>query len=108
MNAPNPAVATALAALCAALADTGTPVAPDAPPAEPEFTGVAEFAQRRRVSVKTVRRMLDDGMPHERVRRRLIRIEVAKAEAWIGRNTDRGSVERATRLGRVVSRRGTQ
>lgn len=106
MNGADPAVATALAALTAALAGTATPRPSASPPVDPAFLDVTEFAERHRVSTKTVRRMIDDGMPHERVRRRLIRIELAKAETWIAEQTARGAAARGAELGRLTARRG--
>jgi excisionase family DNA binding protein len=49
----------------------------------PPWLSIKDFATRIRMSPRTVRRMIREGMPHERPRRRAVRIHVAEAEAWI-------------------------
>ncbi len=80
--------------------------APLAAQAAPTFLTVAEFAERLHVGEKTVRRMVSDGMPHERPRPRLIRIPLAKAEAWIAAQTDKASIAHAQERATVDARRG--
>ena len=63
----------------------------DAPP----YLSIDGFAQRFQVSEKTVRRMMHEGLPFERPRKRAVRIPVAEAEAWIKARRD---AERTARL----------
>lgn len=57
--------------------------APEAPIPPPAYMTPIEFARHVRLAPATIRRMAGEGMPHTRPRRRLIRIKVAEAEAWI-------------------------
>ena len=69
-------------------------------PPTAEYLTVAELAARLAVQPqKTVRRMLADGMPHERPRPRLIRIPVARAESWIAGQSEHDRIALATRRG---------
>lgn len=61
---------------------------------------VEEYAEHRRVSAYTVYRWVKAGMPHERLggsRGKLLRIDVAKADAWHAAGGVAGAVERAAR-----------
>jgi len=69
---------------------------PEGPP--PPWLSIDGFAERIGVHPNTVRRMIADKMPHERVRKRIIRIPVAKAEAWIREQSARLAAERAASL----------
>ena len=80
------------AALMAELA-----AAPDMLGAEPApaWLSVEGFAARLGVSRRTVYRMIEEGLPYKRVRRRTRRIPVADADAWIATRRD---AERAASL----------
>lgn len=84
---------TALSAeLVAELADAEAP--PEGQTKAPPWLSIEGFAARLGISPRTVYRLLDEGLPHERVRRRIVRIPVERAEAWIARQ----SAERASAL----------
>lgn len=51
--------------------------------AAPEVETIKEFAARKAISEATVRRMIADGLPVERVGRRGVRIRSAVADTWI-------------------------
>jgi hypothetical protein len=63
-----------------------------------EWRSIDGFAERWNVSAKTIRRMIAEGLPHDRVRKRLIRIPVRRADAWIVEAAARAAAERATSL----------
>ena len=47
----------------------------------PNLVGVAEAAQRYRISTKTLRRMIDDGeIPAYRIGRKIIRLDVEQLD----------------------------
>lgn len=54
--------------------------------AEAPFLTVPDFAARYQISPRTVRRMIREGMPVDRPRKRAPRIKVADAERWIAAN----------------------
>lgn len=49
----------------------------------PAFLSPAEFANRLGIAESTVRRLMAEGLPYLRPRPKLVRIDVAKAEAWL-------------------------
>jgi hypothetical protein len=72
---------------------------PPAPAREPPYLSIEDFAARLRLSDKTIRRMIGEGMPVEYVRKRRPRIKVVDADAWIKDARRRqDEAERAARL----------
>jgi|HubBroStandDraft_6_1064221.scaffolds.fasta_scaffold268246_3 excisionase family DNA binding protein len=69
----------------------GQSAPPPASGREPAWLSIDDFAARLDVSSKTIRRMMGDGMPYERVRRRKVRIPVAPAERWITAAAERAA-----------------
>jgi hypothetical protein len=57
----------------------------------PTWVSVKEFCEAHKISDTTLRRYLKDGMPHKYLGDRVIRINVAGAEAWL---EERGSAYR--------------
>lgn len=94
----------ALRTIVSVLSRDAAPAAPVQPEA-PLFLTVAQFAERRQLCERTVRNLIARGMPCERPTRRIVRIPVAKAEAWIAAETARASVEAAERRGRLAGRK---
>jgi hypothetical protein len=58
------------------------PVAPMASPLKTRMT-IREYAEHRDVGVSTVRRWIKRGLPHHQLGRKLIRVDVIKADAWL-------------------------
>ncbi len=79
----NREIAERTAELVELLAGEPPPVA--SPPAAPAWLSIDDFAARLSMSPKTVRRLMEEGMPFSRPRRRHVRINVAEAEAWIAK-----------------------
>lgn len=57
--------------------DTSPPVAPN------PFLPLADYAVRLGVSIRTLRRLVADGLPVVTLGPRLRRVEVATADAWV-------------------------
>lgn len=70
------------------LAKLGNEGAPPKAQPEPIWLDVARFAERRGVSVSTVRKWLREGLPAAR-RERVVRIRVTEAEAWLDAGVER-------------------
>ena len=61
------------------------PDPPQNPNARPVLMTAAEYAAHLRISRRTLRRLIDDGLPILRPRPKLIRVVVADAAAWMAR-----------------------
>lgn len=80
-----------LEALIAALQEELAQLPPEPPPAPaptPAYMTPEEFSRHVRLTPGTIRQMAREGLPHVRPRKRVIRIKVAEAEAWMARRPD--------------------
>jgi excisionase family DNA binding protein len=85
-------VNTRLDALAKCIAEEAS----DEPP--PEMMTIAEYAEHASVSISTVRRWLDAGLPCKR-RGRTVRIKVAEADAWSPEEHIKSSAKHAAHRG---------
>jgi hypothetical protein len=68
---------------------------------EPPYLTIPAFAARLSLSERTVRRMIEDGMPVERPRKRAPRIKVVDADRWIAKAGEREQGEATPAPGAV-------
>jgi hypothetical protein len=59
------------------------PAAPPAAPTPKPRMTIREYAEHRDVGISTVRRWIKRGLPHHQLGRKLIRVDVLKADAWL-------------------------
>jgi excisionase family DNA binding protein len=72
--------AAALRELAAALDEEGAAATPA--PGTPEYMTPDEYAARVHVTPRTVRKLVEDGMPSARIGR-VLRVKVREADAWL-------------------------
>lgn len=88
MNARVVELQRRISALSVELIEELSKAEPPAPPLAP-YLSILDFAHRLRVSKRSVERLIHDGLPVERVRKRIVRIPVAAADAWIATEAKR-------------------
>jgi excisionase family DNA binding protein len=76
------------------------PLEPPTPPAATAaYMTLAEYAKHLRVSPRTLRRLIGEGLPVVRPRPRLVRIQVAAASEWMASRSRSATV--AARQGSI-------
>jgi hypothetical protein len=80
--------------------------APPVASSVPMFLTAFDFGERVHMTADTVRELCAEGMPHVRPRRRLIRVKVAEAEAWLEKRSV--GTTKAAEMGKIAARKGQE